>query len=122
MTSTRLPARKPGRPKHVPNEKGCRRVIAWSGGGIKQDAIAISLGISTPTLVKHYPAELRTGKARMDALAISVLVAAMQRGGKEAVAAAKWWTQARMGWSKMVIMDDGKPGDTLLGIIIELVG
>jgi hypothetical protein len=84
--------------------------------------IATSLGISTPTLVKHYRGELRIGKAMMDALAISTLVAAMQRGGKEAVVAAKWWTQARMGWSEKVVMDDGKPGDTPMRIIIELVG
>jgi hypothetical protein len=65
---TRPIARKPGRPHHVPDEKGCRRVTAWSGGGIDQEMIALSLNISRLTLRKHYSVELRTGKAMMDGL------------------------------------------------------
>ena len=113
--------RKAGRPQHVPDDKSRRRVIAWSGGGIDQKLIAESLHISDPTLRKHYRAELRTGKATMDGLAISALAAAMQRGGKEAVAAAKWWTQARMGWSEKLLVDDGR-ADQPMRVVIELVG
>ncbi len=50
------------------------------------------------------------------------MVAAMQRGGKEAVIAAKWWMQARMGWTDRFIVDDGQPADTPMRVVIELVG
>lgn len=69
------------------------------------------VGISIPTLKKHYKAELLTGKSMMDGLAISALGAAMQRGGKEAVVAAKWWTQSRMGWTERITVVDGGTED-----------
>lgn len=127
------PARKRGKPPHVPNEKTRTRVTAWSGGGIVLEMIAASLpnptpdkpdkiGISVPTLKRHYKAELLTGQAMMDGLAISALGAAMQRGGKEAVVAAKWWTQSRMGWKETIKVDDGKPAGTPMRVIVELVG
>lgn len=120
------PARKRGKPQHVPTEKTRARVTAWSGGGIELEMIAASLpnptpdkpdkiGISVPTLTRHYKAELLTGKAMMDGLAISALGAAMQRGGKEAVVAAKWWTQSRMGWRDTLAVQnldkDGNPAN-----------
>jgi hypothetical protein len=98
------------------------RVTAWSGGGIGQDQIAAALNITRPTLVKHYGTQLAIGKATMDGLAISTLALAMQRGGKEAVVAAKWWTACRMGWSERVILDDDKLTDVPMRVIIELVG
>ena len=118
---TRPPPRKAGRPQHVPDDFSKARVMAWSGGGIGQGEIAASLGISRPTLAKHYQQQLDLGKAAIDGLAISTLVSAMQRGGKEAVTAAKWWTQARMGWSEKLLVDDGRP-KVPLRVIIELLG
>jgi hypothetical protein len=111
-----------GKPLHVPDKASQNRVTVWSGGGIEQELIAQSLGISRPTLVKHYADQLAVGKATMDGLAVSALAAAMQRGGKEAVVAAKWWTQSRMNWVERVVVDDGKPGDTPMRVIVELVG
>lgn len=127
------PTRKRGHPKHEPTPLTRSRVTAWSGGGIELALIAASLpdprpdkpdkiGISVPTLNKHYKTELLTGKAMMDGLAIGTLGEAMQRGGKEAVVAAKWWTQSRMGWTERIIVDDGKPADTPMRVIVELVG
>lgn len=114
--------RKNGRPPYEPNDKDRTMVRLLCAGGITQDRIAEAVGISEPTLRKHYKAELLIGKAQMDALAVATLGKAMQRGGKEAVAAAKWWTQSRMGWSERGIVDDSKPADTPLRIIVELVG
>lgn len=111
-----------GRPEHVPDSKSRSRVTVWAGGGIDQVMIAKALGISRPTLVKHYKPELAIGAATMDGLAISALASAMQRGGKEAVAAAKWWTQSRMGWTERVLIDDEKLRDTPVRVIVELVG
>jgi hypothetical protein len=36
--------------------------------------------------------------------------------------AIKWWQQARMGWSERIVVDDGKPADTPMRVIVELVG
>jgi len=114
-------------PPHVPTKETRNRVTAWSGGGIEQAMIAASLpdptpekpgkiGISVPTLLKHYKTELLTGKTMMDGLAISTLGAAMQRGGKESVVAAKWWTESRMGWRGTVALQnldkDGNPANS----------
>jgi hypothetical protein len=47
-----------------------RRVMTAKAGGMSEDAIALALGITRPTLQKHFLAELTTGAAqkRMDAL------------------------------------------------------
>ncbi len=130
---TRKPAPKPapppaklhggGKPEHVPTEKTRARVTAWTGGGIDQEQIAAALGVTRRTLAKYYRPELAAGKGTMDGLAISALVLAMQRGGKEAVAAAKWWTQSRMGWTEKLTIDDVSAlKDTPMRVIIELVG
>lgn len=116
------PKRRDGRPEHVPDISTRGRVIAWVGGGIEQRLIAKALGIAERTLRRRYKGELMIGKAEMDGMAVATLGKAMQRGGKEAVVAAKWWTQSRMGWHEHVIVDDGKPSDTPMRIIVELVG
>jgi hypothetical protein len=64
------------------------------------------VGISIPTMLRHYKTELAIGKAMMDGLAISTLGQAMQRGGKEAVVAAKYWTTCRMGWTEKVAVQN----------------
>lgn len=91
-------------------------------GGITQDRIADAIGVSAPTLRKHYRRDIMVGQAEIDAQAINTLVAAMRGGGKEAVAAAIWWTRSRMGWTERTIVDDGRPADTQLRVIVELVG
>lgn len=111
-----------GKPVHVPDTKSRLRVTAWSGGGIDQAQIARALGMTRRTLSKHYQVELAAGRGTMDGMAVTALAVAMQQGGKEAVAAAKWWTQSRMGWSEKLTIDDGKLADVPMRVIIELVG
>jgi hypothetical protein len=122
-----------GRKQHKPDQESRAHVAAWSGGGIELAMIAAAMptptekdpakkGISIPTLHRHYATELAAGKAMMDGLAVTALGRAMSRGGKEAVVAAKWWTQSRMGWTERIVVDDGKPADTPMRVIVELVG
>lgn len=112
-----------GKPEHVPTPAMRAKVTAWTGGGIDQEQIAKALGIAPRTLSKHYKVELRAGRGTMDGMAISALALAMQRGGKEAVAAAKWWTQSRMGWSEKLTIDDVTAlKDIPMRVTIELVG
>jgi hypothetical protein len=87
-----------------------------------QDRIAVAIGTSEPTLRKHYKRDILIGATEIDAQAVATLVGAMRSGGKEAVVAAKWWTQSRMGWSESLIVDGGKPADTPMRVIVELVG
>lgn len=112
-----------GKPEHAPTTSTRAKVTAWTGGGIDQAQIARALGIAPRTLSKHYRVELAAGRGTMDGMAITALALAMQRGGKEAVAAAKWWTQSRMGWSEKLTIDDVTAlKDTPMRVIIELVG
>lgn len=47
-----------------------RKVMTAKAGGMSEDSIALALGITRPTLSKHFMVELTTGAAqkRMDAL------------------------------------------------------
>ena len=49
------------RPSHKPTAAMRRRVSIAAGGGMTHEAIAQALGISKPTLEKHYETELATG-------------------------------------------------------------
>jgi hypothetical protein len=91
------------------------------GGGVAETRIAITLGINFRTLAKHYRQEIAAGQNEIDALAVNALVRAMRGGGNQAVAAAKWWTQARMGWMERMEVSDGKPAGPMR-VIVELVG
>jgi hypothetical protein len=113
---------KPGQPEHVPTETTQAKVTIWSGGGIDLEAIAVALGISKPTLLKHYALQISVGKVTMDGLAISAIARAMRGDGKESVLAAKFWAVCRMGWTERFIVDDARLRDTPLQITVELVG
>lgn len=128
-----MPSRKPaappvkskgkvGRPPHVPADKDRLLVRLLTAGGIHQDRIAVALDIPERTLKRHYKREIKMGQTEIDAQSVGALVSAMQRGGKEAVAAAKWWQQSRMGWSERIVVDDGKPADTPMRVVVEFVG
>lgn len=115
-------AAKPAKVEHVPTPTTQARVTAWAGGGIIQEDIARALGITRRVLARYYKPQLDAGKATIDGLAVSAIVRAMQGTGKESFAAAKWWTQSRMGWTEKLIIDDGKLADVPMRVIIELVG
>ena len=53
-----------GRPEHVPTTEARERVEIWVASGMTGRQIAIALGISEPTLLKHYEVELSQGGAR----------------------------------------------------------
>lgn len=55
----------PGQPEHEPTEENRRRVEVEAQRGTKHTGIAILIGISVPTLRKHYAAELVRGDAKV---------------------------------------------------------
>lgn len=126
-TSTGKPAH---RPPYVPTDKERLTVKVMVAGGIKQVAIAGVLGISGPTLRKHFRREINTAAAEIGAQVVHSLIT-MAVGQKAAPGrsalppnfhAAKFYTQARMGWSEHITVDDGKPADTPMRVVVEFVG
>jgi hypothetical protein len=84
-------------------------------GGIAQVDIARARGISAVTLRKHDGVELLSGMRVLNTIVLIQHVKRIQAGDFQAI---KWWHQARMG-SERVAVDDGKPADTPMRIIVE---
>ncbi|SDW94638.1 hypothetical protein [Lysobacter enzymogenes] len=61
------------RPEHQPTKASRLKVAIAAGGGMRHEEIANALGISAPTLRKHYELELSTGAAekRMEVLTVA---------------------------------------------------
>ncbi len=59
------PGRGPGRPRHVPTDASRERVLELHRDGRNLLQIAAAVGITHPTLLRHYPTELEsTSQAR----------------------------------------------------------
>lgn len=76
------------RPEHKPTAATRRRVAISAGGGMPHEDIALALGITAPTLKKHYRDELSVGAAtkRMDVLG-ALYVAATKKKNTSAAKA-----------------------------------
>ncbi|KRA42106.1 hypothetical protein [Devosia sp. Root635] len=59
-----------GRHEFQPTDEQREKVLVLKAGGMSQEAIAEAVGISVPTLTKHFPSELdrATAKVRADVL------------------------------------------------------
>lgn len=89
------------KPKHVPTDQNRRMVRMMVAGGIVYDDIAAALGVSRSSLKTHYKVELKSGGILANAMVVANLYRhATGDHPQAAVAAAKWWTQARMDWSE----------------------
>ncbi|MDB5582149.1 MAG: hypothetical protein JWR80_7325 [Bradyrhizobium sp.] len=69
-----------GRPAFKPTAATRRKVEEWVSCGMSQDDCARALGISTPTLVKHFEEELANGVAKKRAEVIGMLYKAAKTG------------------------------------------
>lgn len=77
MTKPKAPARRPTKRRvrstggtgyrYEPTAEQRDQVEIWVGGGLSHEAIAHNLGISQPTLRKHFEAELSHGHAKKGA-------------------------------------------------------
>ena len=93
-----------------PTEAERKQVEAMSGFGVPQDDIALVIGIDKKTLTKHFRRELDTGAAKANAR-VSESLFKQAIGGN--VAAAIFWTKARMGWREKVEAEN-KEGTTII--------
>ena len=93
------------RTPHIVTQVTRDTVKVMVAGGIIYDDIAAVLGISRSTLKIRYKTELKVGLAMANTLVVACLHRYATGQHKLAtanstVSAAKWWTQARMGWSE----------------------
>jgi hypothetical protein len=121
-----MPTRKPSpnnrpahRPPHQPTQVDRDTVSVMVAGGIAQADVARARGISEPTLRRYYRAELDSGATAINTIVLIEHLKRIKAGDFQAI---KWWQQSRMGWSERIVVDDGKPADTPMRVIVELVG
>jgi predicted transcriptional regulator len=69
-----------GRPTFKPTAALRRKVEELVSCGMSQDDVARALGISTPTLTKHFEEELANGTAKKRAEVIGMLYSAAKKG------------------------------------------
>lgn len=89
-----------GRPPHVPDAKDRQTVEVLSGFGIPADEIARVVGISKPTLQKHYATELENGAAKVEAKLVGNLLRLSNGTDGTALKATMFALQSRFGWSQ----------------------
>jgi hypothetical protein len=93
------PARnKGGRPQHEPTEKMRQQITLLAGLGLSQDGIAQVVGLTGPTLRKHYKKELASGAHQANAKVAASLYSMATSSSKPNVAAAIFWLKTRAGW------------------------
>ncbi len=102
-----------GRPAFVPNATDRGAVKALVGFGIQQPEIARHLGVSVPTLRKHFKDEIATGLTAANATVAGRLYALTGGKGREAVTACIFWLKTRAGWRETDVVEvtgpDGAP-------------
>ena len=92
--------------KHEPTSETRTKVSALAGVGTPQDQIALIIGISKNTLIKHYRKELNTAMVMANAQVAQSLYQQAKSGN---TAAAIFWLKCRAGWvDKQAIEHSGK--------------
>ena len=91
--------------KHQPSGKTRSEVAALASFGIPQQDIAKYIGISVPTLSKHYPEEIASSAIKANAEVGKYLFSlasgqALKAGAShgDCKTAAMFWAKTRMGW------------------------
>lgn len=90
-------------PPFAPSDEQRRQVEAMSGFGVPQDDIAVVIGVSGPTLRRHFRTELDRGVARANARVGQRLYEMATSGDN--TAATIFWLKARAGWREKQEID-----------------
>lgn len=111
-SKTKRPAH---RPEHQPTDKDRLTVKVMVAGGIEQIHIAAVLGISKPTLRKHYKREIAVGATEINGLVVAEHIKRIQAGDFKAI---EWWEKSRMHWSETQKVEttgpDGRPIESVV--------
>ena len=113
---------------HEPNDKTRSEVSALASFGIPQEDIAAYIGVSHPTLRKHYPDELAFSSIKANATVGKYLFSlasgqALKQGAShgDCKTAAMFWAKTRMGWRETNHIDHTSSDGTMspTRIVIE---
>ena len=88
-----------GRPPYAPSDKDRKMVEALAGFGIPLAKIAHVLGISHPTVLKYFAAEMERGAAQVEAKLIGNLLRLSSGSDGTALKATMFALTTRFGWS-----------------------
>lgn len=100
---------KGGRPAFEPTKKDREVVTALAGFGIPTDKIASVVGITKPTLLKVFAAEIARGTAQVEANLIGNLFKLASGNDGTALKAIIFSLQCRFGWSQYAPAPEPKP-------------
>ena len=96
------PARnKGGRPRaheHIPTDVTRGQVEAMASYGIAQEDICKVVGVSVPTLRKHYAAQIEVAAIKANSVVAQRLFEKTKGDGSSAVTACIFWLKTRAGW------------------------
>ncbi len=90
----------PGRKMHKPDENSRAQVKTLAIAGTRQELIAKVIGISVPTLTKHYRDDLETAETMANAAVARSLYSKATGNHPGAVTAAIFWLKCRAGWKE----------------------
>lgn len=99
---------KPGRPAYKPDDKTRAQVKMLAAMGVPDYDIAKVVGVSGPTLRKHFMAELETGHITANAQVAQSLFNQATNKEKPNVAAAIFWLKCRAQWREDGREEPGK--------------
>lgn len=89
---------KGGRPPFEATPRDRMQVSTLAGMGATEEQIAKLIGISEPTLRKHFADELATGHVKANTAVATSLYKQATDTAKPSVAAAIFWLKCRAGW------------------------
>lgn len=92
--------------EHKPTDELRRTVRAMTAYGVKREDIAAMIGVTRPTLAKHYEQELATGAVEANAKVAQSLYQQATNGN---TTAAIFWAKTRMGWSEKSVLAQEQP-------------
>ena len=87
-----------GRPTHKRTELSAKTIESMAGFGIPVGDIAKAIGVSEPTLRKHYGPELELGQIKANTQVAQSLFRRAMSDAPNAVTAAIFWLKCRAGW------------------------
>lgn len=88
--------KKGGRPAYQPSREDRRLVEGMAGCGLRQEDIAPLIGVSVPTLRRHFKRELSEGKAKAGAQVAKRLFEMATSG--RCAAASIFWARVHLRW------------------------
>lgn len=84
--------------------------------------IAILVGVSIKTLLKHYDVELKAGKAKANFNVSKTLYQRATANDKSALGAAIFWAKAQMGWREVQVIENKQLPGAVAKAAVEITG